>query len=64
MIYRLLVIVLVTLAAMSIGGCKKQAEPVQTTDEVSEVEVTEENLDAELDKMEEQINADIAAEEQ
>ena len=48
---------------MSIGGCKKQSEPVQAT-EVSEVEVTEENLDAELDKLEEQINADIAAEEE
>ena len=63
MIYRLLAIVLVTLATVSVGGCKKQSEPVQTT-EVSEVEVTQENLDAELDKMEKQIEADIAAEEE
>ena len=52
--------VLIAMAALmfTTGGCKKQppAEP-------AEVEITAENLDAELDKLEAQIEADIAAEE-
>ena len=56
MILRLLLISIAALA-ITMGGCKKEpAEPV-------EVEVTAENLDTELDKMEAQIEADIAVEE-
>jgi len=47
--------VLVAAAAMTMGGCEKKSEP-------AEVKVTAENLDSELDKMEKQIEADIAAE--
>ncbi|MBL7215946.1 MAG: hypothetical protein ISS71_09740 [Phycisphaerae bacterium] len=59
MLWRLLAIVIVVLASAAIGGCKKQSEPV----EPAEVKVTEENLDTELDKMEKEIEADIAAQE-
>lgn len=59
MVLRLL-LVLVAAAALTAGGCKKEppapAEPAQ-------VQVTPENLDTELDKMEAQIEADIAAEQ-
>ena len=58
MILRMLLIVLAALM-MSVGGCTKKSEPV----EPAEVEITEENLDSELDKMEAAIEADIAAEE-
>ena len=61
MILRILSI-LVAAAAVTMGGCSKKepAPPVEA--EAPEVELTEENLDAELDKMEKQIEADIAAE--
>ena len=59
MILRILAVMIVILVSVMVPGCKKKAE--STT--VSEVKVTEENLDAELDKMEQQIEADIAAEE-
>lgn len=58
MMFRILLI-MIAVAAFTMGGCKKEtppAEPVQ-------VEITEENLDSELDKMEAQIEADLAAEE-
>lgn len=57
MIARLL---LVLIAAVTLGltGCKEK-EPAEPT----EVKITEENLDTELDKMEAEIEADIAAEE-
>ena len=57
MIWRMLLIA-IAAAMLTVGGCKKQspAEPV-------EVEVTAENLDTELEKLEAQIEADIAAEE-
>jgi hypothetical protein len=56
MLYRLLAIAIILLAAPI--GCKENTQPV----EPSEVEVTEENLDAALDKMEQEINADAEAE--
>ena len=58
MFWRLLAIVIVVLTTVAVPGCKKKSEPA----EPAEVTVTEENLDTELDKMEEQIEADIAAE--
>ena len=58
MILRLL-LVLVAALAITTGGCKKDAPPA----EPAQVEVTPENLDSELDKMEAQIEADIAAEQ-
>lgn len=56
----MIVIGMMTLAMFFAGGCEKQSEPAPPT----EVEVTEENLDAELDKMAEEIEADIAADEE
>ena len=53
-----ILLVLVAAAAMTMGGCTKKSEPAPPT----EVKVTAENLDGELDKMEAQIEADIAAE--
>ena len=50
--------VLVAAMAMTMGGCTKKSEPAAPTEE----KVTAENLDSELDKMEKQIDADIAAE--
>ena len=61
MIFKLLAIGIVTVGIAAVGGCKKQAEPVEPA-APAEVKVTEENLDSELDKMEEQIEADLAAE--
>lgn len=58
MLYRLLAIAIILLAAPS--GCKENTQPVEPSE--VEVEVTEENLDAELDKMEQEINADAEAE--
>ena len=49
---------IMTLAMVFACGCKKQSEPAAPT----EVRITEENLDAELDKLAEEIEADIAAE--
>ena len=57
MILRIL-LVLVAALVVTMTGCKKKSEPAVPT----EVKVTEENLDSELDKMEKQIEADIAAE--
>ena len=57
MVLRILLI-LVAAAMITMAGCTKKSEPAAPT----EVKVTEENLDSELDKMEEQIEADIAAE--
>jgi hypothetical protein len=57
------ILVILIAAAATIGGCKKQP-PVVEPSESSEVSITEDNLDAELDKMETEIDADIAAEEQ
>jgi predicted lipoprotein len=57
MILRIL-LVLVAAAVITMTGCTKKSEPVAP----AEVKVTEENLDSELDKMEKQIEADIAAE--
>ena len=62
MIHRLLLI-LIAVAAVSMNGCKKQEPALPPSETVVEEEVTEENLDSELDKMEAEINADIAAEE-
>lgn len=53
--------VLIAAAAVAMAGCEKK-EPVRPP-EPPQVKVTPENLDTELDKMEQQIEADIAAEE-
>ena len=54
-----ILLVLVAAAMVTMTGCTKKSEPVTPE---AEVEITEENLDSELDKMEKQIEADIAAE--
>lgn len=53
-----ILLILVAVVGLSVGGCSKK-EPA----EPAAVPVTEENLDSELDKLEKQIEADIAAEE-
>jgi ABC-type proline/glycine betaine transport system substrate-binding protein len=58
MVLRIL-LALVAAALITMGGCSKKSEPTAP----AEVKVTEENLDSELDKLEAQIEADIAAEE-
>ena len=58
MVLRIL-LALVAAALITMGGCSKKSEPAAP----AEVKVTEENLDSELDKLEAQIEADIAAEE-
>ena len=57
-----MLLIAIAAAALALGGCKEKNPDPPT--EPTEVTVTEENLDAELDKMEAQIEADIAAEEQ
>lgn len=59
MILRLLLIV-IAAAGLTLTGCKDK-QPTPPT-EPAEVKVTPENLDTELDKMEADIEADIAAE--
>ena len=61
MIFRILLITVAVLA-LALGGCKKKPKPAPPAEE-PQVEVTAENLDSELDKMESQIDADLAAEE-
>ena len=58
MVLRIL-LALVAAALITMGGCSKKSEPAAP----AEVEITEENLDSELDKLEAQIEADIEAEE-
>ena len=58
MIWRLFII-LIASAVVTMTGCKKKEPAPKPT----EVKVTEENLDSELDKLEAEIEADIAAEE-
>jgi len=53
--------VLIAVAAVTMTGCKEK-QPAQPA-EPAHVKVTPENLDAELDKMEAEIEADIAAEQ-
>jgi hypothetical protein len=55
-----MVLILIAVAAVTMAGCKKEPAP---SAEPAEVKVTPENLDSELDKMESQIEADIAAEQ-
>lgn len=64
MMLRILMIAAAVLS-LSMCGCSKK-EPVVTPEggaAVSPLPVTEENLDTELDKLEAEIQADIAAEE-
>lgn len=58
MMLRMLVIVMAVLSIMTVSGCKKQTPPKEPT----EVKITTENLDSELDKMEAEIDAEAAAE--
>ncbi len=58
MVLRIL-LALVAAGLITMGGCSKKSEPAAP----AEVEITEENLDSELDKLEAQIEADIEAEE-
>ena len=64
MIFRTLLI-MVAVLVFAMAGCKKDAPPAEPAQAVepAQVEVTAENLDSELDKMESQIDADLAAEE-
>lgn len=55
---RRLLLVLMTVAAITLIGCDKKEPPMPP-----EPQVTPENLDTELDKMEADIEADIAAEQ-
>jgi len=59
MMKKLLTIIIVMLAAMAITGCEKKSPPP-----APEVKVTEENLDTELEKMEQEIETDTAEAEQ
>ncbi|MHC4855865.1 MAG: hypothetical protein ACYS72_05620 [Planctomycetota bacterium] len=54
---RKMLLVLIAVAAVVMTGCKKQ-EPAPP----AEPKITQENLDTELEKMEAEIEADIAAE--
>lgn len=65
-----LIVALATLMALGLTGCKKSSEESETTkppdvntiqDYNSEVEnqITKENMDAELDKLEKEIERDI-----
>lgn len=75
MIRKTLWMAVIVLAIAVLNGCKKQtpppapagpAEPAKTVQEVkteTDKEITSENLDAELDKMEKEVDADIAAEQ-
>jgi hypothetical protein len=56
MIIRLLLIAVAAMT-LTLGGCRKEPPPP------TEPTITEENLDAELEKMETEIEADIAAEQ-
>jgi len=56
-----MLLIAIAAAALTLGGCKDK-NPTPPT-EPAEVTITEENLDAELDKMEAEIEADIAAEQ-
>ena len=56
-----MLLIAIAAAALTLGGCKEK-NPAPLT-EPAEVTITEENLDAELDKMEAEIEADIAAEQ-
>ena len=59
MFWRVLLVLIAALVILMMPGCKKKSEPAAP----AEVKITEENLDSELDKMEAQIDADIAAEQ-
>lgn len=61
MVLRLLLI-LIAAVLPGLSGCKKE-EPAKPTPVAAPAQpkITEENLDAELDKMEAEIEADIAA---
>lgn len=75
MIRKTLWMTVIVMAIAALNGCKKQtpppapagpAEPAKTVQEVkteADKEITSENLDAELDKMEQEVDADIAAEQ-
>ena len=54
-----MLLALVAAALITMGGCSKKSEPAAP----AEVEAVEEDLDSELDKLEAQIEADIAADE-
>lgn len=51
-------LIAVAAAMISLSGCSKKSEPAAP----AKVEITEENLDSQLDKLEAEIEADIAAE--
>lgn len=59
MLFRLFIVLMVTIVITTLPGCKKASDSVPTE---KKVEITEENLDSELDKMEKEIEADIATE--
>jgi len=78
MMYRVLAIAIVVIAMAVLPGCKKQesavpadtpqqvqqqAEQADTAQQEQASPVTEENLNEQLDKMEQEIQEDIAAEE-
>jgi outer membrane protein assembly factor BamD (BamD/ComL family) len=68
MLWRILLILVVAMV-IGISGCAKKEEPDQpakTVDELkaeAEKDITEENLDEELDKLEAEVEADVMAEE-
>ncbi len=60
MFYRLLLIVIIALMFTAVPGCKKSPDtdvPDQRQRE-QDTEITKENLDSELDKMEREINSE------
>lgn len=66
MMWRWCAIGLIVLAVTVVPGCKKQSKPVSPPEssqatESTEVKITEDNLNTELDKMQKEIDADAAA---
>ncbi len=64
MFYRLLLIVIIALMLTALPGCKKTSDadaPQQQKEQ--QTEITKENLGSELDKMEQEINSEAAAQE-
>ena len=63
MMWRWCAIGLIVLAVTVVPGCKKQSKPVSPSEstESTEVKITEDNLNTELDKMQKEIDADVAA---
>lgn len=74
MLKHILILFLLLVLAAGLNGCSKKSEPtqapqqtevtpVQETTQEAQKEITSENLDEEVSKMEKEIDADINAEQ-